>query len=612
MQKYTFEQFAAVRSYADLSWSPDGRSVAYTSNLSGQLNVWRQSTSQTPDGDPAMPLQLTGLTEQAARRAVWSPDGSRILTAVDRQGNENFQLYEVPAADGWLYPITDVPTARHVLGDEPWSPDGKLLAYASNERTPKDMDVVVRDLEAGETRPLLAGDANFFAMSWSPDGRSVLAIQAIQNTDQNLWLCDVASGETRLLTPHEASVLNVPGPWRPDGSGFYLLTDRDREHTGLAFYSLDSGALEWVATPEWDVEAVAVSPDGRYLAYVVNEDGWSRLYVRDLPDGDEREFPKLPRGVYSDLRFSPTETLLALMIAQPTRPKTIFLLNVESSELRHLTQSYFGGVPESAMVRPTLVRFPTHDGREIPAFLYRPPNAVGGTRVPVVLSIHGGPEAQERPGYNYYGLYQYLLNRGIGVLATNIRGSTGYGKAYQKLIYRDWGGAELGDLVHAALYLRGLPWVDGERLGVFGGSFGGFATLSCVTRLPQYWAAAVDIVGPSNLITFTRAVPEFWKRLMREWVGDPDEDADLLRERSPITYVDNARAPLLVIQGANDPRVVKGESDQMVARLRELGRTVEYMVFEDEGHGFTKTSNQLAAMKASAEWFERHLLNDER
>ncbi len=169
------------------------------------------------------------------------------------------------------------------------------------------------------------------------------------------------------------------------------------------------------------------------------------------------------------------------------------------------------------------------------------------------------------------------------------------------------GCAELRDLEGAARYLQGLDWADPARLGVFGGSFGGFATLSCVARLPGYWAAAVDIVGPSNLITFARAVPPFWKRYMRQWVGDPDEDAALLRERSPITYVDNVRAPLLVIQGANDPRVVKGESDQMVERLRSLGRTVEYMVFEDEGHGFTKTANSLKALRATAEWFERHL-----
>ena len=212
----------------------------------------------------------------------------------------------------------------------------------------------------------------------------------------------------------------------------------------------------------------------------------------------------------------------------------------------------------------------------------------------------------------YVPLYQYLVSRGIGVLATNIRGSTGYGKTFQKLIHHDWGGAELEDLRHAAEWLRAQDWVDSDRLGVFGGSFGGFATLSCVTRLPEYWRSAVEFFGPSNLVTFAKAVPPTWRRFMNRWVGDPETEADFLLERSPITYVENVRVPLLVIQGATDPRVVKGESDQMVERLRELGRDVEYVVYDDEGHGFTKRRNMSDAFRRSAEWLERHLVDTTR
>jgi dipeptidyl aminopeptidase/acylaminoacyl peptidase len=250
-----------------------------------------------------------------------------------------------------------------------------------------------------------------------------------------------------------------------------------------------------------------------------------------------------------------------------------------------------------------LIGYPSFDGREIPAWLYRPPDVEG--RLPVVLSIHGGPEAQEQP--LYHPLYQYLLSRGIAVLATNIRGSTGYGKSYQRLVQRDWGGGDMQDWEHAVKWLHEQEWVDAERIGVYGGSYGGFATLTCVTRLPDYWAAAVDIVGPSNLITFARAVPPSWQRMMKRFVGDPDEDVDLLRERSPMTYIENVKTPLLVIQGAKDPRVVKGESDQLVDKLRELGREVEYVVFEDEGHGFTKRQNEVKALSLAADWLERHL-----
>ncbi|HET8629370.1 MAG TPA: S9 family peptidase [Thermomicrobiales bacterium] len=607
MTRYEFEQFAAVRRYDDLTFSPDGQSVAYVADTSGQLNVWRQPAAAGPESQPLMPTQLTALVDESARRAIWSPDGRRILTNADRHGNENYQIYEIPPERGWLYPLTDTPDARYEFGDAPFSPDGGTIAYGTNARTPGDFDAVVRDLATGETRALLAGDGIYQPDSWSPDGRAALVVRADSNTNQDLYLCDARTGESRHLTPHEDDAKFFSGPWRPDGGGFYLLSDLGREFMGLGFFDLAAGATRWLETPEWDVTGVAVSADGRYLAWVVNEDGYSRLYVRDLSTGEARDYPDLPAGVYTTLRFSPAGGLLGLIIARPVRPASVYLLDVATGSYRELTQSFLGGIPEGELVELELIHYPTFDGRQVPAWLYRPRDLAPGARAPVVLSIHGGPEYQELPTYAYGGFYQYLLNRGIGVLAPNVRGSTGYGKSYQTLIHRDWGGGELRDLEHAAQYLHGLPWVDPDRLGVYGGSFGGFATLSCVTRLPEYWAAAVDLVGPSNLVTFAGSVPPFWRRFMKEWVGDPEEDAAMLRERSPITYVDNVRAPLLVIQGANDPRVVRAESDQMVERLRSLGRTVDYMVFEDEGHGFTKPANWLTALRAAAAWFERYL-----
>ena len=232
------------------------------------------------------------------------------------------------------------------------------------------------------------------------------------------------------------------------------------------------------------------------------------------------------------------------------------------------------------------------------------------TKFGAILSIHGGPTAQERPSYDYSGLYQYLLNNRLVVITPNFRGSTGYGKSFEKKIYHDWGGDELQDLEYAIKWLKSQDWIDANRIGVFGASFGGFATLSCITRLPQYnWNAAVDIVGPSNLVTFAKAVPEHWKRFMGELVGDPEKEEDSLKERSPITYVDliSPTTSLLVIQGANDPRVVKNESDQIVEKLKGKNMDIEYMVFEDEGHGFTKYSNLLKALKRSAEFLVKKL-----
>jgi dipeptidyl aminopeptidase/acylaminoacyl peptidase len=608
--RYEFERFSAVRKYSDVTFSPDGKWVAYSTNTSGQFNVWRQPTNIAFGGHPLMPIQLTALTQEAAQRAVWSPDGQRILTLADHHGTENFQIYEIPSDRGWLRPITNNPEVRYQIGSNPFSPDGRFIAYATNGRKPTDLDIVVHDLVTSEIRTLLAGDATYFPAAWSPDGFCLLALEIHSNTDQDIYLCSIRTGEHRHLSPHEDEVKFLPGPWKPDGRGFYLLSDQGREFVGLAFFDVKTDSIHWLVTPDWDVQDVAVSRDGRYLAWIINEDGYSRLYVRDDSAGKVRDFPDFPRGVCSHLCFNPVASQLALYLSRPMEPTNLYLLNVETGEMRWLTQSFLGGIPEAEMVNPELIRYPTFDGRMIPAFLYKPNDLKPSEQVPVVLSIHGGPEGQEVPKYAHDGFYQYLLSRNIGVLTPNIRGSSGYGKSYQKMIHRDWGGAELRDLEHAALYLRSLAWVDPNRLGVFGGSFGGFATLSCVTRLPDYWAAAVDIAGPSNLLTFARSVPQFWRRSMRQWLGDLEEDMDRLRERSPIQYLDNVHVPLLVIQGANDPRVTKAESDQMVERLKALGRTVEYLVFEDEGHGFTKTSNRLKALRASAKWFEKHLNAD--
>jgi dipeptidyl aminopeptidase/acylaminoacyl peptidase len=620
MQKYELERFAAVTSsdsIMDMTFSPDGRWVAYVSSVSGQFNVWKQSVHPENDDGTLIPVQLTSSAETAMMRAIWSPNGDRLLTLADPEGTENYQIYGVSPDPGRVYAITDNPGVTHEIGlphnpfaysGMPFSPDGRHIAYSNNERSRSDFDVLVRNLATGETRSLFAAGNRNYALSWSPDGRSVLVERLLQHLDQDLFLCDVPTGECRHLTPHEGEVKYFPGPWRPDGSGFYLTTNAGREFSGMAFFHLQGNRLQWLETPDWDVAEIALSRDGRQLAWLVNEDGYTRLYSRDTRSGTTREYPQLPRGHYFCMRFSPTDNLLGLFISTTTRPPDMYMLNVDRAEYRQFTHSFQGGIPEDEMVTPERVRYKSFDGRQVPALLYKPRGLAPHTRVPVVVSIHGGPEVQELPVYNYDGLYQYLLNRGIGLLATNIRGSTGYGKTYQRLVYRDWGGGELKDLQHGAEYLRSLDWVDPDKLGVFGGSFGGFEVLSCITRLPEYWSAAVDLVGPANLVTLTKTTLPSWKHRMKAWIGDPIEDAATLEERSPINYIDNIRAPLLVIQGANDPRMPRAESDRLVERLLSLGRTVEYILLEDEGHAATKTSNKQRIYGAVAGWFEKHLL----
>ena len=573
-----------------MALSPDGSQVAYSSNADGQYNLWRQPA------DGGEPVRLTGYTEQSVRELAWSPDGDSIVYTADRHGDEFHQIFRIPAGGGTPEPLTDSAKVQHHLAAKnPFSPDGRLLAFAANDRTPTDQDVLVRDLATGEVRRLQHGSEGIlFPVAFSPAGDLLLVARETSNTNVDFFLVvPTAGGEPVLLTPHDGDVKHDGGVWASDGSGFWLLTDAGREYSALLFRAVDSAELVGVDLPEWDVEQVAAAADGSLLAWTGNEDGYSRLRGRNPRTGEDVSLPRLPDGAVGALQVSRDGRRLAFLINTATGPTEVAVVDVPAGTLRVLTRSQPPAAADTRLIAPTLIRYTTHDGRSVASYLYRPS---GPGPFPVVLSIHGGPEAQERPVYAYSGLYQYLLAHGVGVLAPNVRGSTGYGGTYQKLIHRDWGGAELGDFEQAVYYLRGLDWVDPDRIGVFGGSFGGFATLSCVSRLPDLWAAGVCVVGPSNLLTFVRSVPPTWRRLMASWVGDPDTDEDLLRARSPLTYADQIRTPLFVIQGARDPRVAQAESDQIVASLRARGVPVRYDVYADEGHGFTKRENELRAL----------------
>ncbi|MGW0515714.1 S9 family peptidase [Crossiella sp. NPDC003009] len=595
-----FEQYVpGTRYWPALAISPDGRALAHVRNTGERFDLWLWEESGQ--------RRLTGLPERSVRRVAWSPDGRTLAFATDHNGDEQYQLHLLDLATGLQRQLTKTEGRQHILAANPFTPDGRRLLYAANDRDPLVQDLLVHELDSDvvhrvESRP----GVMLRAVSASPDGRWLLARGMRGKTNTHCVLVDLSHPDlpAHAATPEDAGHVCDPGPWAADSAGFFVHTNADGQFQRLAFHHLADGrTTTTVQDPGWDVEETACSADGNTLVRTVNVDGVSRLHAER--GGVPLNLPELPAGMISALALSADGSHLAFLANSPTQPTELALLNLDTGSFGYLADNRPPALAQRRPVEPELVRYPTHDGRRIPAWLYRPH---GTGAFPVLLSVRGGPEAQERPAYQYSGLYQYLLANGIGVLAPNFRGSTGYGSSFQKLIHRDWGGGELGDLEHAVLFLRGLPWVRADRIGVFGASFGGFAALSCLSRLPHLgWAAGVSLVGPANLVTLTRSVPPTWRPLMAAWIGDPDTEAERLLARSPITHAERITAPLLVIQGARDPRVAKAESDQIVAALRARGVPVRYHVYPEEGHGFTKRDNEIEALSTVAEFLPHHL-----
>ena len=575
--------------------SPDRRELAYVSDRGGTYAAWA-----IPLGG-GEPRELLAIDGGAVRGLCWSAKGDLIASA-DRGGTERWQIY-VRRPDGAVHDlaVTEGQRVQHHLSWNAASPDGMRVAYSTNAREPADVDAVVADLADGATRPLAQAPAWHVVGGWSPDGRTLLVMRVQDNSDQDLLAIDVDGGGTTELTPHTGDVQHVPAGWLGDGSAL-AISDLGREHLALIAIDPRTRERETIDAPDWDVELAVSSTDGRVQVWCVNVDGYSTLrWRRDGRLAGERDLG----GQCEDLVVSADGALAAFVRMTATDPAQVWVLDTSSGDARPVVVTTTPAAV-SELVEPELVRIAAPDG-DVPAFVYRPRNASGP--VPAVLYPHGGPEGQSRPAYNHVlGPLQCLVSRGIAVVVPNIHGSTGYGRSWQSAIHKDWGGIDLRDLRAVSDWMAARPEFDAARLAVYGGSYGGFAALTCVTRIPERWRCAVDLFGVANLVTMLQNAQPNWRRFNARWIGDVERDRERLIERSPITHIDAIRCPLLVIQGANDPRVPKDESDQVVERLRSVGRRVEYLVFEDEGHGFTKRRNHEAAYERIVDFLTTELL----
>ena len=578
-----------------LALSPDARALAFVSDQgSGTFEAW---TVPSAGGAPSRALLLEG---GAVRSLCWTASGE-LVGAADRGGTELHQLY-VRHPDGPVAPLSVDPAGKvqRLLSWNAASPDGHTVAFSSNARAATDMDIVLSTIGGGEERILLAAGAWHVVGGWSPRGDELLVMRVLDNTTQELLVVDVASGRAREITRHREDTQHVPAGWLAEGRVLEI-TDEDSEHLYLAALDTRSGARERIDTPDWDIELAASSADGRVQIWSVNEDGYSKLRWRR--DGRVREHDL--RGVCNDLILSRDGAHAAFVRLGARDPWEIWRLDTRTGEARSVVTTT-RVVPPGELVEPELIRIVGPDG-PIPCFVYRPRRT--DHSVPAVLLPHGGPEGQSRPALVPEDMA--LLHRGIALVVPNIHGSTGYGRAWQAAIHKDWGGIDLRDLRAVTEWMRAQPDFARDRLAVFGGSYGGFAALTCVTQMPDVWRCAVDVFGVANLVTMLENSQPNWRRFLDRWIGKLPYDRERLVARSPITYIDRIRCPLLVLQGENDPRVPKEESDQVVERLRALGRRVDYVVYPDEGHGFTKRANMDDANERMVAFLTRELLPEE-
>lgn len=512
-----------------------------------------------------------------------------IVYSSDVGGTENEQLY-ILDRDG-PRDVTGDPATRHFLGG--LMPDGKTLVFSSNARDKQTFDIVALDTASGEKRMILQNTDNYNTpAALSPNGRYLLYNKLLGASNNALWMVNTETGKA-CRRPDTTSVSAATHPvFTPDSGSFYFITDEDSDFFRVARCDVATGKYEDVLTFPWDVEDIDLSPCGRYLAVLVNEDGYSTLHVYDLQDKVFCNLPQPPKGVLGSIAWAPEGLCLAFTATSGKRPQDVWVLDMRKDSLRRLSCSMAEGLTADDLTEPTKHSFKSFDGLEVPYFLYVP-HGCEPKNLPVMVSIHGGPEGQSRPGLTGKELLQYYVSQGIAVVEPNVRGSTGYGKRYSHLDDVEKRLDSVKDIEALVKHLVETGVADKNRIGVMGASYGGFMTLSCASRYPELWCCAVCTVGMFNLVTFLENTAPYRRPHRESEYGTLAHDRETLFNVSPVAAVDGIRGPLMVIHGQNDPRVPVSEAHQTMEYLQGRGVDVQMLVYPDEGHGLSKLKNKL-------------------
>ena len=600
----SIEKLYMTRAIGATAWSPDGKTIAFISNINGRNNLW------LVPAEGGWPTQLT-VSDQRQTAPAWSPDGKWIAYMSDYDGDEQWDIFLVSPSTGQVVNLTNT---REIAEESPtWSPDGRYLAYMVKPKTSSVFEIDVYDMLMRETRHLTTGTAkNKMNVSpiWSRDGKWIVYTQQqAKGTDSNIFVAEVANGKSTLLTPHQGEQLYAANDFSPDGKQVLITANAANGYDNVALLDIASTKISWLTQDKWEISGGNFSSDSKSITWTANVDGNTDIYLHNIASGKTTSLP-LPKGVNqvggAESAFTRNGSRLLYYHNGPNAPNDVWIYSLADDKTRQITHALVAGVRAQDMVEPFLVHYPSRDGKwTISALVYVPYNLPRQAVSPAIVYVHGGPTSQTVNSFSR--IIQYMVNQGYIVIAPNYRGSTGYGKEFQQANLFDMGGGDLQDVLAAADWIKQTGYVDPKKLILMGGSYGGYMTMMGVTKAPDVWAAGVPIVPFVNWFTEIENEDPVLQQSDLATMGDPVKNKALFEDRSPIYFIDRVKAPLLLLAGGHDPRCPKTEAQQVVDAIKKRGGVVEYKVYENEGHGFARVENQIDAYKRVAEFLKAHV-----
>lgn len=596
-KKYTIEQFLNTKRYLGATFSFDEEKILFSSDESGIFNAYSQPIHEGSQ------KQITHSTNHAIHLITGFPADDRLLYASDDLGNELSHIY-LQELDGSVHDLTPWLNAKSQFVG--WCKDQKGFFFLSNKRDPKFMDLYEMDIEIFQPNLLYQNQEGMDFHALSSDKRYLALTKRTSATNSEFYLHDLSSNTNRNLALHDEDANYEPLNFSKDLRYIYYLTNEDSEFTYLKKIEIESGSTEIVERYQWDIIFCHFSSKGKYRVTGINEDGKTRIRIYDQETRERVSLPQLPEGEISQVCICKSEESMLLYVDGDCTPGDLYYCNLESLNSKKLTNSLSSEIDHSDLVNCEIIRYPSYDGTMIPALYYKPKDMK--ENMPALIWVHGGPGGQSHVGYNY--LIQYLVNHGYPILCVNNRGSSGYGKSFYKSADHKHGEADLDDCIWAKHFLVGTGNIDKNKIGIIGGSYGGYMALAALAFRPSEMAVGVDICGVSNWVRTLSNIPSWWETkrdFLYNKIGNPETEEAYLASISPVFHADKIRKPLLVIQGANDPRVLRIESDQIIEEVNKTGVPNQYVIFEDEGHGIIKKENRKKVANIILEFLDKHL-----